>query len=74
MGVIRNINLDGAEETQDGVRGNQFRDYRIVKVEKRMAKKSGSGKRIKGLEARDIVKSESTRNCMFNGGTEETFI
>lgn len=39
-----------------------------------MVKKSGSGKRIKGLEVRDIVKLEFIRNCMFNGGIEETFI
>lgn len=74
VGVIRETNLDWAEETRDGVQGNQFGDYRAVEVKKRMTKESGSGKGIKGLEARDSQKAESTRDWEFNGRTEETFI
>lgn len=54
VGVVRKIKLDWAGETQDRVRGNQFGEYRMAKVEKIMAKKSGSGRGIKGLETRDV--------------------
>lgn len=36
VGVIRKINLAWLGETKDGLRGNQLKDCRIVRVEKRM--------------------------------------
>lgn len=72
MEVIWKINLDLLGETQGGMRGNQFKDQ--SRVEKRTPKKFGSGKIIKGVEARDHCEGRVTREWVFNGGTEETFI